>query len=288
MSRRSAPSPSMWVAKVWRRVWGVTRRSIPAARARLLTMRCTPAWRAAPARIDEEGPATFPRTPEPRLDRREGSVTHRHHPLLAALAHDADRSLPSVHVGQVEAAALRDAEAGGIEQLEQGPVSESGRRAVHLGVEEVLRFVLGQERRQSPGQLGAPDLTGGIELDRPTAGEVLEAAPHRGELAGDGGSRQLPFVERGQPAPDGAGVGRGEAAHLLAGEEGVEVGEIGGIASQGVSGGAALVVEVAEELTRWILHDEWLTPPRERPLPGSRTRRGCTGASACRRWPRAP
>ena len=62
-------------------------------------------------------------------------------------------------------------------------------------------------------------------------------------------------MERGEPAPDGAGVGPGEAAHLLAGEEGVEVGEIGGVASQRVWGSAALVVEIAEKLSRGILHD---------------------------------
>src|SRR5207249_11159895 len=102
-----------------------------------------PRGEPAPARIGEEGAAALSAHGEPCLDGREGGVAHWYHPLLASLAHDAHGSWPPVHVAQVETAALRDAEACGIEQLEQRPVAQPRRRAVELRVEEVLRFVLG-------------------------------------------------------------------------------------------------------------------------------------------------
>src|SRR5262249_47225564 len=161
-------------------------------------------------------------------------------------------------------------------------------RAVDLRVEQVLRLVLGQERRQAPGQLRAPDLAGGIEFDDPAPCQVLEAAPHCGQLAGHRRSRQLALVQRGQPRAYGACVRVGHSAQLLTGQKGAEVSKVGGVASNRMTGGAALVIEIAEELGDRILHADRLTPPRERPLPGIRTLHARTGASVCRLWPRAP
>src|SRR5262249_58473447 len=93
--------------------------------------------------------------------------------------------------------------------------------------------------------------------------------------------------EEGKPAEDGAGVRAREAPQLLAREEGLELGEISGVASKGMVRDPPLVIEIAEELADGILHRAALTRRRERPLPGSRTRRARTGASACRPWPPA-
>src|SRR5215472_3242165 len=241
----------------------------------------------AAARIGEERPPSWSPRGQPRLEGLESDVARGHHPLLAALAHDAHRALLAVDVVQVEAAALGDPKPGGVEQLENRAVPEPRLRPFHGRIEQILRLVLGEEGRQPLRKLGTPDLSRGVDLDRPPASEVLEAAPDAGELAGHGGTRELALVERGEPGADGAGVCLGEAAQLLAREEGPELGEIGGVAAQGVARDPALVIEIAEELADGVLHEAQLTRRRERPLPGSRSRRGRTGASACRPWPPA-
>src|SRR5215471_5934179 len=192
-----------------------------------------------------------------------------------------------VDVVQIEATALGDAEPGGVEQLEDRAVAQPRLRSFHGRIEQVLRLVLREEGRQPLRKLGAPDLSRDVELDRPPASEVLETASHAGQLASHGGTRELTLMERGEPGADGAGVSLGEAAQLLAREEGPELGEIGGVAAQGVTRDPALVIEITEELADGVLHEARLTRRKERPLPGSRTRRARTGVSACRPWPPA-
>src|SRR5215467_745836 len=242
---------------------------------------------AAAAWIGEERPSPFAAHGQPRIERLEGNVARGYHPLLAPLAHDAHRALLPVQVVQIEAAAFGDAKPRSVEKLEERAVAQPRLRPLDGGIQEILGLILGEERGQPLRQLGASDLAGGVQFDHPAAGEVLEAAPHAGELAGHGGTGELALVEGCEPAADGAGICAREASQLLAREEGFELGEISGVASKGVARDPPLVIEIAEELADGILHPAALTRRRARPLPGSRTRRARTGASVCRPWPPA-
>src|SRR5262249_21066298 len=184
---------------------------------------------AAAAWIGEERPSPLAAHGQPRIERLEGNVAVRHHPLLAPLAHDAPRALLPVQVVQIEAAAFGDAKPRRIEKLEKRTVAQPRLRPLDGGIQEILGLVLWEKRGQPLRQLGASDLAGRVQLDHPAAGEVLEAAPHAGELACHGGTGELALVEGGEPAADGAGVGAREAAQLLAREEGLELGEISGV-----------------------------------------------------------
>src|SRR5215510_4225476 len=95
----------------------------------------------AAARIGEERSPSLPPHRQPRLEGLEGDVARGHHPLLAALAHDAHRTLLAVDIVQVEAAALGNAKPGGVEQLEDRAVTQSRLRPFHGRIEQVLRLV---------------------------------------------------------------------------------------------------------------------------------------------------
>src|SRR5215470_6022044 len=117
-----------------------------------------PRGQAASARVGEERPPRFAAHGEPGIHGVEGLVSHGDDALLAALAHDADGALPPVDVVAVEAAAFGHAQPRGVEQLEDGSVAEAGRGALGRAVEELLGLVLGQERGQARGELGAAHL----------------------------------------------------------------------------------------------------------------------------------
>src|SRR5439155_15302090 len=73
----------------------------------------------------------------------------------------------------------------GVEELEDGAVTQAGPRALRPKIEKLLRLVFGKKGGQAFRELGAPDLPRGIQLHHAPPGEELEAAPHGGELPRD-------------------------------------------------------------------------------------------------------
>src|SRR5690349_6988864 len=69
------------------------------------------------AQLEEERPAVV----EPLTEPVDRDVADRHEPLAVALADDPDEAAVEREVLEVQARRLADAEARGVEQLEQGP-----------------------------------------------------------------------------------------------------------------------------------------------------------------------
>ena len=65
------------------------------------------------------------RTVDPAREPVEGDVADRHQALLVALADDPDEGAVGREVLAIEPDRLADPQAGGIQQLEQGPVAEA-------------------------------------------------------------------------------------------------------------------------------------------------------------------
>src|ERR1700730_17403266 len=117
-----------------------------------------PRGQAAAARVGEERSTLLATHGEPAVHGMQGGVSDGDHTLLASLAHDPHRALPSVQVVPIEATALGDSRPRGVEQLEDGAVTEAGPGALGLKVEEILGLVLGKEGGQPLRELGAPAL----------------------------------------------------------------------------------------------------------------------------------
>ena len=147
--RRSAPWASRWLAKEWRRTCGETRAgSMPASTASSFSSwpKRTAGEVAARRRATETatGGAGCRRRrllPEPAqrqaARRVDGRLGQRHHPLLAALAADDQHAAVARQRRQRQADQFGDAQAGGVEHLEQrrraagraGPGARRRRRA---------------------------------------------------------------------------------------------------------------------------------------------------------------
>src|SRR5215813_805812 len=207
MRRKSAPSPSMWVANVCRNVCGVTRRLVPV----------------------------------------------RRDPLHRSLAEHPDGPEAAIDVRGIEAAALRDADAGGVEELEQGVVAPSRGGGRGLAVEELLGLVLREKGRESLGRSGAPNEPSGILLDYTPPSEEPKIAPDRGELSPDARPRKAPPVHRP--------------------EECRELAQVGGVAAHRMRRRAALHGQVFEESGDGVIHR------------GPITRRPWARSPACSRTP---
>ncbi len=280
MRRRSAPSLSMWVAKVWRSVCGVTRRLVPTRRACLADDPVDTARGEPPAAgIGEERTAVAAPHRQIAIDGREGHVADRHNSFLVALAEDAHGAVTPVEVGAIEPTAFRDADARGIEQLEQRVVAASGDRRIGGTVEQVLRLVLGQKRRQAPRRSWAPHLPRGVLLDHAAAREEAQAAPDARELAADAALGEPALVKRGEVGAHHARIdSRGDRIPGPA-EKGSEVAQVAGVAAHRVGRGAALDGQVLEEGGDGGVHHAPVTPrPSGRSPACIRTPRGCTRA----------
>src|SRR5262249_39681834 len=112
----------------------------------------------------------------------------------------------AIHVRGIEAAALRDADAGGVEELEQGVVAPSRGGGRGLAVEELLGLVLREKGRESLGRSGAPNEPSGILLDYTPPSEEPKIAPAGGALSPDARPRKAPPVQRREVRADPAQV----------------------------------------------------------------------------------
>src|ERR1700730_11085184 len=162
-----------------------------------------PRGQAPAARVGEERPPRLAAHGEPAVNGMQGLVPHGDDTLLASLPHDPHRALPPVDVVSIEAAALGDPQPRGVEQLEDGTVTQAGPGALRPKIQKLLGLVLGKEGGQAFRELGAPDLPRGIQLHHAPPGKELEAAPNGGELPRDRALGELAVVQPGQPRANG-------------------------------------------------------------------------------------
>ena len=159
MARKSLPSASRWVAKLWRKACGVAVSGRPISARRPRICFCATAAFSRPPRIPDEqraiagqgigagGDIGFKRLPH--------HGQHGDHPLLAALAGDHKRL--ARHVAAVQAQRFVDSQAAAVQQREQRAVAlaDPGLIRPFLGSRQKVGGIsFGQRLRQSRRQLG--------------------------------------------------------------------------------------------------------------------------------------
>ena len=153
------------------------------------------------------------------LDRRDRHRSHRHQPLLAALAGQPHHPRVEVEVVGGQADRLGDAGAGPVQDLEQCLVPELDRRRVDLracGRQQPLDLVDGDRLGQPLGRGGRAHVSGGVEGGQPLPyGEPVQAAggDHRpGRRRGR--ERRVVAVTGAQVGQERGDVGLGDAGKL--------------------------------------------------------------------------
>src|SRR6185503_13021047 len=201
---------------------------------------------AAP-RVEEERPAPPAAPGQVGREGLERRLPDRNDALLAALAENAHGAPALVEIVDVEAAALGHPQPARVEQLEQRAIARPAHRRLRLGAQELGGLVHRQERREAPSQARSAHLARRIHLEGAAAREEAKAAPDRGQLARDRGLGELALVQPRQVGPDRARIRLLPARDLLSGEETGELGQVCGIAPEGVRRRAALDALVFEK-----------------------------------------
>jgi len=189
----------------------------------------------------------------PGAQRGRRRLAERRHSLLAPFADDAQGPPRQVEVGPVERDRLGDAQAGRVQQLEQGAVAPGEVGVALRRLEQRLDLSGAKMAGQGLGRLGRrhPRRRIGGELADP-AGPAEEGLERRQRaplaLASDAGAG-----ERGDEGADRERVDvarphlRLRSAEEIAGEELVETLEVAAVGAQGVLGERALPFEMVEE-----------------------------------------
>ncbi len=242
MARRSLPSASRWVAKLWRRACGVAVSGRPITGRRPRICFCaTAAFRRPPRIPTNSGPSSdqgIGAGGDIGLKRLPHHGQHGNHPLLAALAGDHQRL--ARHVAAVQAQRLVDSQAAAIQQGEQRPVAlaDPGLIGPFLGgCQKIGGIAFGQRLWQTRRQFGSlQQADSGIVHAAASIQPAEEIADTR-QRAGTAGrpqpSRSLPR----QPSAKIDQMGVAQVAEtmgtaLVAGQEFQKAGEIGGIGAE--------------------------------------------------------
>jgi hypothetical protein len=213
------------------------------------------------------------------LQSRERFAPDRHDAFLAPFAEDSHQLLLQVEATDIQAGEFADAQATGVEQLEDCPIAQrqvtGAVAALHQGAGFVDRQGLGEVAVALRG--GQP--RGGVGGEDSLAHQVAEEGPQGRELAGDRGALVV-TVEFGQVAAQQQVVDAlqsGCIGSAGAGEKSLECGEVTPVRSTGVRREVALDGEVLLEPLDPTLHGGSLTHPAGSPEDGQRL----TGRSAC-------
>ena len=223
------PRPAGGWRSVWRSVCGLTRRTMPAARAERRTIVCTLRTVSRPPRAFVNSGAGAP----PARPSQASSA-------CAALAPTGTirslRPLPRTRTVRSAASSVVDVEArsssadphpGGVEQLEDRPsrTREAPARRARRRARRPRRSA--GTTAACRGCRGPRTCARGIRLEDAPADEEAEAAPQRGQLAGDRGRRSPALCSARQVRTDRARVGRGQTAPVAVGQEALELVEVG-------------------------------------------------------------
>ena len=146
-----------------------------------------------------------------------------------------DLQAPEVDVAGLELSKLGVADGGGVQDFQDGPVTDAERRGDVGTAQQGLGLAFGEElARHRPGHLGLAQVSGGIDQDRGLAGQVAEERLHRANPAGLGTHPDTlaAVLEREQVLAVGVEVVAGDlvglrvAALLQKLEQGLELGRV--------------------------------------------------------------
>ena len=172
---------------------------------------------ATPARVHEDGPSVRRAPAEIGVERPRGGSAVRHHALLAALAEDAHRARFAIDRVEIEPGQLGDAQARGVEHLEDGDVARTRVAAEATRIDHGRGLVGRQKGHELSRQARRPDVPRGIAPHDAAAGQEAIETAHGRQLTRDGDRVQLSRVERRQP---GADVAHGGSKHQRVGTRG--------------------------------------------------------------------
>ncbi len=167
------------------------------------------AGEACAALGDEEGSGLDAGLGAVALDGLEGRRADGDDALFAALAENADGLREGIDVGDVEADELREAEAAGVEELEDRGVAGGGpggslffKGSLERGFEEFLDLGDGEDERELAFELGKLDFLEGVAGEAMALGEPLVEGAERGEMKADGGEGGAAFHELEEEAAE--------------------------------------------------------------------------------------
>ena len=186
---------------MWRRAWGW----VGEAERRSRMRRTSRGPSRAPRRFTKAASAGPSMSSRPSSSQARSASTRgivdRHPALLAPLAQHRHRPAAQVDVAAVEAAELRDAQAGGVQELEDGQVAPV-HAAMPVGTSSSdVTSPLGEHAGQAPAARGGPQRAGRV------GAEVTLPAPARRSS-----SAAPPPCGRWWPGPAAASRGRPDSA----------------------------------------------------------------------------
>ena len=139
---------------------------------------------------------------------------HRHAALAAALAQHRHQTVVQVQVAPAQVAQLRQPQAGGIEQLEQGAVAQA-QRCIDGNLDQHLGLVGVEHLRQLAGCLGTPDTGGRVGRHLALAQQPVVVAPAGREPPLQAARGQSAAVPGGHERADRVGIERLQRPALL-------------------------------------------------------------------------
>ena len=160
-----------------------------------------------------------------------------------------------VDVADVEFDELVEAEAGAVEELEDGGVALGSPDGGALGAvgfegegegEQLVDLAEGEDDGEGALGFGELDFEEGIGGKAGAAGEEFEEAAEGGELDADGGASEVAFHKDEEPGAEVVGGEVGPGAE--GGEAGAEGAEALGVVFQSEGGGVALDLHELQEL----------------------------------------
>ena len=168
---------------------------------------------------------------------------------LAPLAEHADHPAGQVHVLQIQSHQFAEAQAGGVEELQDGPVAETERGRGIGRIEQRTHLVGGHVRRHAALHPRRGDERAGIGVEQPLATQIAREGADRGQLA-RGRRPGLPtLVDLGQVRPHQPVI---EVVHPRLAPEpyGCERDELRQVAPVGAHGVAREVAVQAQEIQK--------------------------------------
>ena len=251
--RRSAPPASRCVAKLCRKVCGLTSGGAPARRAyrfRSSQIRSRASRRpryesntqSAVSRLFAANFRAF--VFEVRADRLHRPSAQRRDSFLVSLAAAHAKALVEVHVAHLEPRDFRRPAAGRVEQLQQGPVAPPiGVRSAGARKQPVDLLDAEHLRHPLPQFLAAQQL-GQVVAEHALQLQVAKEDFQRHDVPGDAGRRELP---PGKPGHVVGQVADRKIADVAALEPGEEVLEVAAVGRHGVLGQMAFPGRVVHE-----------------------------------------
>ena len=186
----------------------------------------------------------------------------RHDAFLAPLAEDADHAAGEVHVLQIQPDELAETQAGGVEELQDGPVPKTQRgRRIRNG-EQGAHFVDGHVGRHAALHLRRREERARIVLQQALAAQVAREGAHRGELACGRRRRLPPFVGVREEIPHEpvAEIGYPRFAAEMRGRELEELRQVAPVGAHGMPREVAVQAQVVEKRSKLLAHRPWYRP----------------------------